>query len=609
MRLARSRALGRGHLKQALREITEASTETLEVARASVWLYDDRKTCICCQDLYQLEGRVHESGMTLSASDYPSYFKALKTERCIPAEDAHTHSATREFSADYLTHLGIGAMLDAPIFVAGSMVGVVCNEHVGGPRKWSLEDEQFAGSIADMAALAMESSQRIKAQEDLQAAIKQLRRQLGAVNALVDVSMSLVSVLDVNAVLEKIIDFSKEVTNAEASSLLLLDREDRSLRFHVTRGPAAESLRQGKLRLGQGLAGWVASQGKPLLVPDAYQDPRFDPDYDQITGFKTRSIMTVPLRTKDRIVGVLQVLNKVGRKSFDERDLSLFQSFASLGGIAVDNARLFAKTRKMAEELRDALEKERRLSIEKEKMGAYIPKQVVDEISRNRERKLALGGKTVRGTVVFADIKGFTLLAETLKPQAVVSFLNEYMTTMTSVIQDEGGIVDKFIGDGIMAVFLPVNKNDNHAMRAVRAGIRMQQALKNLKACWKIHRPEAHQLEMRCGINSGEMVAGNVGSETRMEYTVIGDNVNVASRIESNGVGGEVHISRSTYLAVKNDVAAAKLAPIQVKNRKQPVQIYSVAIPEEPLTRADPESDPKSVDAGDSRRASNRRKR
>lgn len=140
---------------------------------------------------------------------------------------------------------------------------------------------------------------------------------------------------------------------------------------------------------------------------------------------------------------------------------------------ALENARLYERTKAMAEDLRQALEKERWLSIEKQKIGAYIPKQLMDDISRNREQKLALGGKTVWATILFSDIVGFTRLAETMESQQVVSFLNVYMTAMTHIIEAEGGLIDKFIGDGIMAIFTPLSEADNHALWAMRAGIRM----------------------------------------------------------------------------------------------------------------------------------------
>jgi|GEM_PF-392807 len=406
-----------------------------------------------------------------------------------------------------------------------------------------------------------------------------LERRLREMEAMRDVSIAISSVMDVNLVLTLIMDKSKEVMNAEASSLLMLDKNLGKLRFHVARGTAGAALQSVTVDLGQGIAGWVAKTGEPLLIPDAYKDPRFDPSYDKRSGFRTRSILTVPLKVKEEVTGVVQVINKIGQESFDEHDLNLFLSFASQASVALENAQLYEQTKAMAEDLRKALENERRLAIEKEKMGAYIPKHVVDEISRNREQKLALGGKTVRATILFSDIKGFTRLAETMEPQKVVSFLNVYMTAMANIIEEEGGIIDKFIGDGIMAVFTPLDEEDNHALRAVRSGIRMQQKLRELQKDWAVNRPELMGLQIRVGINTGEVVAGNIGSETRMDYTVIGDNVNLASRIESACRPGEVFISESTYQNVKEFIVGTKMDPLSVKNRVKPVQTYSIQIP------------------------------
>jgi class 3 adenylate cyclase len=256
----------------------------------------------------------------------------------------------------------------------------------------------------------------------------------------------------------------------------------------------------------------------------------------------------------------------------------LFLSFASQASVALDNARLYERTKAMAEDLRQALEQERRLTIEKEKMGAYIPKQLVDEISRNREQKLALGGKNVNLSILFSDIQGFTRLSENMASQQVISFLNTYMTAMTTIIEEEGGIIDKFIGDGIMAVFTPTSEDDNHALRAVRAGMRMQTRLYSLRQEWATSRPELEGMQIRVGVNTGEVVSGNIGSETRMDYTVVGDNVNVASRLESVSRAGEVCISESTYRDVEGLIAATKLEPVYVKNRVQPVHVYTVQV-------------------------------
>src|SRR5262245_3054678 len=415
-------------------------------------------------------------------------------------------------------------------------------------------------------------------------ATRDLERRVKELTALTDASMAINSVMNADRLLEEILELSRDVMTAEASSLLVLDRETSKLHFVVARGTAEQALKSTTVDLGQGIAGWVAQTGEPLLIADAYEDPRFDPSYDQRTGFRTRSILTVPIVIKGVIAGVVQVMNKVSTETFDDRDLRLFQSFASMASIALENARLFEQTRHMADDLRKALEAERRLAIEKEKMGAYLPKQAVDEIVRNREQQLALGGKLVRATILFSDIQAFSRLTERMVPEAVVSFLNEYMTAMTRIVEDGGGIIDKFIGDGIMAAFLPGDAEDNHALRAVHAGMRMQQRLRELRAGWRLSRPELAGIQARIGINTGEVVSGNIGSQTRIDYTVVGDNVNLTARIEASARVGEVHVSEATYLAIEKYVTATRLDPITVKNRMQPVRVYAVAVPEAPAS-------------------------
>lgn len=167
MTLARSESLSRGALDEALREITEAAAKLLGTERSSVWVYNADQSAILCLELYQRSKGTHESGIELPKASFPAYFDALKEERSIAANDAHTDPRTREFSASYLAPLGISSMLDAPIRVGGRMIGVLCNEQVGPARTWSIDEEQFAGSLADFIALAMESSQRRETEQQL----------------------------------------------------------------------------------------------------------------------------------------------------------------------------------------------------------------------------------------------------------------------------------------------------------------------------------------------------------------------------------------------------------------------------------------------------------
>jgi two-component system sensor histidine kinase/response regulator len=143
----------------AFRRITEAAAKTLDVARASIWFYDESKSGITCVDLFEKETDKHSAGVVLAAKDFPAYFRGLLEERTIAAEDAHTHPMTREFSETYLKPLGIGAMLDVPIWVEGDMVGVVCHEHVGPEREWSPDEENFAYLMGSVASLVRSEQQ------------------------------------------------------------------------------------------------------------------------------------------------------------------------------------------------------------------------------------------------------------------------------------------------------------------------------------------------------------------------------------------------------------------------------------------------------------------
>jgi diguanylate cyclase (GGDEF)-like protein/PAS domain S-box-containing protein len=166
--LMRSEQLSSGNVAAALELVTEVASRILRVERASVWRFSNDRSALECDNLFERTTRTHKTGGSLAAASFPSYFSALNKERSIAAGDAHRDPRTREFSEAYLTPNGIGAMLDAPVFVRGTMVGVVCHEHVGTARHWHHWEELVAGSIADFVALALESAERNAAQQKLQ---------------------------------------------------------------------------------------------------------------------------------------------------------------------------------------------------------------------------------------------------------------------------------------------------------------------------------------------------------------------------------------------------------------------------------------------------------
>ena len=174
--LAKSETIHDGELAEAFRAVTEIAARAMPVGRASVWLYDEDRSAIRLRDLYELERDRHSAGTVLFARDYPAYFRALETEKqAIDAHDAHADLRTREYSESYLTPLGIGAMLDVPIRLKGQVIGVICYEHLGGPRTWTPEEQSFAGSLATKVTLAMEVHERRKADEALRESEERFR--------------------------------------------------------------------------------------------------------------------------------------------------------------------------------------------------------------------------------------------------------------------------------------------------------------------------------------------------------------------------------------------------------------------------------------------------
>ncbi len=176
VQLARLRALERQDLAGAMREITEAAAETIEAERVSVWLYDEERTRIRCVDLFERAKREHGSGTELLAKDYPAYFRALESSRVIAAHEARTDPRTCEYTPGYLVPHGITSMLDVPIRLGGKMVGIVCHEHVGAARRWTADEQTFAGSIGDMVSLAMEVDERRRTEQALREAEEQFRQ-------------------------------------------------------------------------------------------------------------------------------------------------------------------------------------------------------------------------------------------------------------------------------------------------------------------------------------------------------------------------------------------------------------------------------------------------
>jgi adenylate cyclase len=192
---------------------------------------------------------------------------------------------------------------------------------------------------------------------------------------------------------------------------------------------------------------------------------------------------------------------------------------------------------------------------------------------------LTLGGETKIATMFFTDIRSFTAFSERIEPDEVVEFLNDYMTRMVACVEETGGVVDKFIGDSIMGVWgAPVSAGSptQDALSCVKAALLMRSALiifNQDRAAEKKQR-----IRFGCGINTGKVVAGQIGSSNRMEYTVIGDAVNLASRTEAlnKPLGTDILITENTWKLVKNEIVTEEMPSVHVKGKRKPVRLFAV---------------------------------
>ncbi len=221
------------------------------------------------------------------------------------------------------------------------------------------------------------------------------------------------------------------------------------------------------------------------------------------------------------------------------------------------------------------------LSVDREKgklrhtFQHYLNPSVMEQMLQSPE-KLRLGGEKKEMTVLFSDIRGFTTLSERMSPEALVKFINSYLSPMTQIVFEEGGTLDKYIGDALMAFWgAPLDQPD-HALRACRASVRFLTKLAELKAAWR--EQNLPDFDIGVGINSGPMIVGNMGSDIRFDYTVMGDAVNLASRLEGTNkeYGTRLLMSESTHALVKGEVCARKLGAVRVKGKRKPVGIYEL---------------------------------
>jgi adenylate cyclase len=216
--------------------------------------------------------------------------------------------------------------------------------------------------------------------------------------------------------------------------------------------------------------------------------------------------------------------------------------------------------------------------------GRYVAPELAEQVMKHG---VSMGGTLVRASVIFIDIRGFTTISERLEPALVVSLLNRYFAAVAPPIHDQGGFINKFGGDSLLAVFGAPVPTEDHELRAVRAAIGVREAL----AVFNVTEEAEGRVPLRIGtgIHAGEMIAGSVGSPDRMEYTVIGDVVNVAARLQAltKDLGVDVLFSRDVHEKVQAFVPARRLPPVPIRGKADPLDVYALDEPQREDERCD----------------------
>jgi len=370
-----------------------------------------------------------------------------------------------------------------------------------------------------------------------------------------EIAGSLVKEQSLADVLEEVVRLTIQSTKAERAFLILADEQTGALVPRVVRTRDDRVLERGTI--SRTIVNRVMTERVAMLATNAQTDRRFDGP-SSIIRQNIGSFMCAPLWSQHATIGALY-LDTPLHEEFSTADLELLTALCNYAAVAIERARLAAR-----------LNEETRRS---ERLGRYHSPAVVSRIlAQGTDADTPFLAQERDITVLFADIVGFTSICEQMPPQQVATMLNTCFGRMSDIVFEHDGTLDKFIGDALLAVFgAPLDQPD-HASRAVRTAQAMRRAMKQLNT-----EMTGPPLQLRMALNSGIALAGDIGSPRRREYTVLGDVVNTASRLEATIAGaGQIVLTRATYDRLSSPTEARSLGPIGLRGRRQAIEVFEL---------------------------------
>lgn len=384
----------------------------------------------------------------------------------------------------------------------------------------------------------------------------QEERREKKLSLLLEVSKELSKQQELDRLLDKVVDFTFQIMNVDRVSILLLDGKSDELIPRISKSRTGDA--SAAKHVPQSIARKAVEERVAILSDNAAADERFKGKSILIQS--VRSAMCTPLMGSDqKVLGILYVDNLTATHSFADEDLEFLIAFGGLTAIAIENSQLSERIRREA--------------LVRSNFERYFSPNIASVIAEQQDAgKLPSQKQPV--VVFFSDIRGFTPMSETMNPDEIAGLLTDYFTEMVDIVFEHSGTLDKFMGDAIMALWGAPIAHADDADRAMQCALDQLDTLEKMNAKWK--ESGRQPLAIGIGINFGEVFAGNIGSNRRLEYTVIGDAVNTASRLCSSAGGNEILISEPFYKALKKPPKVEALEPIQVKGKTKKVPVYRV---------------------------------
>lgn len=364
---------------------------------------------------------------------------------------------------------------------------------------------------------------------------------------------------------QRLCRMAKGILGVPVTYIALLDRERQWFKAQCGLGDITETQREGTF------CDFTIRQRDHLLVLDAAADPKWK-DKPFVAGPPyTRFYLGYPLYTSaGQAVGTLCALDFEPHSGIGEEQLAFMDDLAHIAETEL-NLRDALKTQALL--LKREHELQERNDFIRRVLGRYVTDDVADHVLSSPE-ELHLGGERREVTILMSDLRGFTPMSDKLGPEKVVQILNHYLHTMVEIVLKWGGTIDEIIGDALLIIFGAPIPMPDHARRAVGCAIEMQQAMDGLNAT--LENEGLVRIESGIGLNTGEVVVGNIGSEKRMKYSVVGSPVNLTARIESFTIGGQILASKETCDRVGEELRIDGKLRVNVKGLSRPISIYEI---------------------------------